>query len=278
MKAGAALALIAAAALTAGCGARGRPAQAPDGGAGDRIVSLDYCADQLVLGLVPPARVAAVSPEVGNDPLFAARLAAGKPRVRLDAEQIIALRPTLVVRSYGGGPRMAATLRRAGIRVYDLPYVERLADVAPAMRQAGDALHARPAAAARISHFERQLAYARPGGSPARALYLTPGSYTTGPGTLVHDVMVSAGLTSVEQRPGWHRLALEQLVRHPPRVVVRGFFESNAHRQDHWSASGHRALAAATADARRVDLPGSWLACGNWRVGEAVAALANHAR
>jgi iron complex transport system substrate-binding protein len=238
---------------------------------GERIVSLDYCADQMVLGLVGRERVAAVSHEASNDPLFAARLADGIARVRPDAEAILAQHPTLVVRSYAGGARLDAALQRAGVRVFTLPYANSIAYVRNAIMQSGDALDAQTAAALRVQQLDRDLASGR--GHGGTALYTTPGSYTSGPGTLIDDLITLAGHSNAEQRPGWHRLDVEHLVTQPPRLIIRAFGESGAHQTDRWSSSDHRALRAAFRQSEDVNIPGSWVACGNWRIGHAVVRL-----
>lgn len=242
-------------------------------GGGDRIVSIDYCADQMVLGLVERERIAAVSRDVTSDPDFSLKLAGPVPRVRPEVETVLALRPTLVVRSYGGGPRFAEAMERAGVPVFTLPYAASLTDIDGMMATAGAALNA-PARAAQLRReFEAALDeadQARRAGPRARALYVTPGDVTTGPGSLVAGLIEAAGYASLESRPGWHRLPLEQMVSTKPDLVVRAFFESPAHQQDRWSSAGHRALAEAVRGVTQVTVSGSELACGNWRAGAAL--------
>lgn len=240
----------------------------------DRIISLDYCADQMLLGLVDKSRIAAVSPEVSSDPLFSAPLARGLPRVRPDVERILALRPTLVVRSYGGGPRMESALRRAGIRVFTLPYADDIPAIRRAITASGDALDARRAAARRLASFDAAVASADLAqGSLPTALYVTPGDVTTGPDSLTGRLFAAAGYTSYEQRPGWHRLPVERLVVEPPDLIVRAFYDSPTHRQDRWSSSNHAALRRSLAHVPSVELPGSEIACGNWLAGDALRRL-----
>lgn len=244
--------------------------------ANDRIVSLDYCADQMLLGLVEKSRIAAVSHEVASDPLFSEPLARGLPRVRPDIERVLALRPTLVVRSYGGGPRMEQALRRAGIPVFTLPYADDFPSIRRGVTASGKALNAAAAANRRLTEFDRALSAAAalpPPTQPLTALYVTPGDVTTGPDSLVGRLMLAAGFASYEPRPGWHRLPVERLIAQQPGLVVRGFYDSPAHRQDNWSASGHHVLAQVLAKAPSIDIAGSDVACGNWLVGRALERL-----
>lgn len=248
--------------------------QAMTASPGNRIVSIDYCADQMLLGLVPKARIAAVSVDADSDPLFAAPRAIGLPRVRADVERVLAYRPSLVIRSYGGGPRMEAALRRAGIPVFTLPYADDIASVRATISASGAALNAHAAADRRLAELDAALSSADASVRPISALYVTPGDVTTGPDSLVAKAMAAAGLVSYDQRPGWHRLPVERLLAQPPRLVVRGFFDSAAHRQDHWSSSSHHALRRALANVPQVDVPGSEIACGNWLLGQAVRRMA----
>ena len=68
-----------------------------------RIVSLDYCADQYVLRLVARDRIVAVSRDARKPFSYMRAAAAGVPQVAARAEDVLVLRPDLVVRSYGGG-------------------------------------------------------------------------------------------------------------------------------------------------------------------------------
>jgi iron complex transport system substrate-binding protein len=257
--------------LLAGCGggvADPAPLRSPTH---DRIVSIDYCADQMVLGLAARHRIAAVSHEATADPLFAGRLAGDLPRVRPDAEAILALRPTLVVRSYAGGARLEALLTQAGVRVFTLPYAGTLAEVRAGVVASGTAMGATAAATARVRQFDRELAGGAAG--TRTALYTTPGDYTAGPGTLINEIVQRGGWRNAERRDGWHRLDAERLIVSPPALLIRAFGESTAHQTDRWSGSNHHALRSAFARSAEVAIPGSWVACGNWRAGHAVARL-----
>lgn len=230
----------------------------------------------MVLGLVERERIAAVSVDVASDPSFSLPHARGLPRVRAEVERVLALRPTLVVRSYGGGPRFSAAMERAGVPVFNLPYAMSLDDVDDVMAAAGVRLGAEAMASRRRDELAAALAAARDTGLLGRtALYVTPGDVTTGPGSMIAEIFSVAGYSSYEARPGWHRLPVERLIGSPPDLVVRGFFETSAHRQDHWASSSHTTLQEALADVPSVDVPGSELSCGNWLVGSAVTRIAD---
>ncbi len=251
-----------------------QPPIAAGAGPSERIISVDYCADQMLLGLVDRSRIAAVSQEAASDPALARAIPPSLARATPRVEAVLALRPTLVVRSYGGGPGFAEALARAGVPIVTLPAPDRLADVDEAIAKAGHALGADAAATARRAQLRAVLARVSTASSPVPALYLTPGDVTTGPGGLIDDMLRAGGVTPYETRPGWHNLPLEQLAARPPALVVRAFFDSPRYQQDAWSSAHHQLLRRVIASVPSVDVKGGDVACGNWRIGHAIAAIA----
>lgn len=243
-------------------------------GGGGRIISTDYCADQMLLALVPQRRIAGVSPDADDDRWFAAPRARDLPRVRPSFEAIMAHRPAVVLRAYGGDAALVDKLVAAGVKVIAVPSGQSLGDAAAALRLVGGALDALPAAEARLKAAGFTDAK---GAAPERhalaALYLTPGSVTTGPDGFVADVMKAGGAQTIRRAPGWGPVPLERVLTDPPRLVVRGFFDDARSRQDRWSVTRHPALARTLAGATTVDVPGAWLACGNWLGGHAARAI-----
>ncbi len=239
------------------------------------VVSLDYCADQMVLGLAPRADIRAVSPEADSDASFSAPRARGIARVRPSLEEIALLRPRYVVRMYGGAPGIDRQLTSLGITVVQLNFATKLADIPPELQRVGAALNAAPQANRLAQAFLGKLAAAQqtaPTSGPS-LLYLTPGDVTTGPDSFVGDVIRAAGFHSVRDAPGWGSLPLETMVRRPPDAVLRAFYDSPRYRQDRWSSSAHPRLNMLLAKVPSATVPGSALGCGNWLAGDAVAAL-----
>ena len=266
-------AILSAAAL-AGC-TSALPAAAPPPPYG--AVSLDYCADQMVLGLLPKNQIRAVSPEADSDLSFSVPLARGLPRLRPSLEDIAALRPRYAVRSYGGSPGIDRQLSALGITVVQLNYVAKLDDIPSEIRRIGLELNAKPRAARLADGFAATLADNR---RPATAqaptlLYATPGDVTTGRDSLVGDLISIAGFQSVREAPGWGTLPIEAMVRRPPDAMLRAFFDSRRYQQDRWSSSAHPRLRHLTAKVPTATVPGSALACGNWLAGDALQQLAD---
>ena len=82
-----------------------------------RIVSLDFCADQFLLELADRGQITALSTQSQAEHSFWRARAKGIPQVRARAEAVLALRPDLVVRTYGGDPGIEHLLASAGVQI-----------------------------------------------------------------------------------------------------------------------------------------------------------------
>ncbi len=261
--------------MAGACSARPAQPAAQPGQAPRRIVSLDYCADQYVLRFARREDILALSPDAGKSFSYLRASAAGLRQVRPRTADVIALRPDLVVRSYGGGPGIEGALGRAGVPVLQVGYPDTLAAIRAEAVRMGAALGAPEQGQSVAADMDRRLAAlaARPA-TRRTALYTTPGGVTTGPGTLVHDMLVAAGLTNFQTRPGWNPLPLERLAYQRPDVVAASFVGADADYVDGWNAARHPVVTRQLAPVSVVAVDGAWTACGGWFVVDAVEALA----
>ncbi|MBU6373248.1 MAG: ABC transporter substrate-binding protein [Alphaproteobacteria bacterium] len=242
-----------------------------------RVVSLDYCADQFVLKLADRAQIAAVSPDA-EAPFSSMRAAAvGVPKVRPAIEDVLALRPDLVVRSYGGGAGAAAAFARAGVPVVEVGYEDSLAGARANTERLAAALGHPDRGAALGADMQRRLealaaATANAGPRP-RALYFTTGGVTTGPGGVVDEMMRAAGFANYETQPGWRPLPLERLAADPPDVVIAASFGARAAYHDFWSAARHPIARDLLATRPVVALNGAMTSCSAWVLVDGIEAM-----
>lgn len=240
-----------------------------------RVVSLDYCADQFVLRLADRAQIAGVSRDAQKDFSFMRAAAIGVPQVRSTAEDVLTLTPDLVVRSHGGGPNVAALMSRAHVRVAQLSYAEDFDGVRANLRSIADALGHPERADEIIAEMDARLAAVTV--SPREsvsALYMTPAGVTTGKGSLVHALLRAAGLENFEQQPGWRPIPLERLASERPDMIAAAFFGVGSSNPDSWSAGRHPIAQRQLKERPTVQLDGAWTACGGWFLMEAVEAMA----
>lgn len=242
-----------------------------------RIVSLDFCADQYVLMFAERRRILAVSPDAGSEFSYMRHRAAGLPAVRPVAEDVIVLEPDLVVRSYGGGPRAAFLFERAGMEVHNVGWAEDIPAILRATTQAARVLGSAEKGHAVAAAMLDRLAALRIHATGAKALYLTPAGVTSGPGSLIHEMFAAAGLDNFQVHPGWRAIPLERLAYEQPDLIATAFFGSPAEHSQSWSPARHPVARAQLDERVVVPIEGAWTACGAWFLADAIEALARAA-
>lgn len=262
----------------AGCGQKPAAPVSDASSKPTRIVSLDYCADQFVLKLADRSQILAISPDAVKDFSYMRGPAAGVRTVRPIAEDVLLLKPDLVVRSYGGGPNAQAFFERAGIPVLQVGWASNIdgedgGDIPSVIQHMADGLGQSERGAALIAEFRQRLSAIKARRTEDSVLYMTPAGVTSGPGSLVHEMFVAAGLKNFQDSPGWRSLPLERLAYEQPDLVAAAFLETTA-RYDGWSAANHPVARAQLTDSEVVRIPGAWTSCGGWFIINAVEALA----
>ena len=246
--------------------------------AAPRVMSLDQCADQYVLALSPREAIVGVSPRVDDRDSYLRAQAAGLPQRRASAEAVLAARPDVVVRYWGGDARLTATLERRGVRVVKIDEAEGFDDVAANVRRVAEALNRRAAGEAIVRRMDAQLAASKGAWGGQSALYLTPSGFTAGEGTLINAVLAAAGLRSAPGRPGYAPVSLERLVMQPPARLVLGFFDDFATAMERWGPGRHRVLDRLARERTIGSLPGSIAGCPGWFAADGALMLARAAR
>lgn len=268
------LAVQAMAVALAGCN-NDSPQPRTDDRRPQRIVSLDYCADQYVLKFVERDRILAVSPDAGREFSYMRDHAAGLPTVRPVAEDVIILKPDLVVRAYGGGPQAAVMFQRAGVPVHNVPWAEDIEAVTQVILETARALGSADQGQAVAADMQARLGALPSPPKGVEALYMTPAGVTSGPGSLVHEIIVTAGLENFQSRPGWRPIPLERLAYERPDLIVPAFFDSVTNHPHAWSPMRHPVARSQLQAREMIPIQGAWTACGAWFLVDAVEALAH---
>ena len=241
-----------------------------------KVASLDYCADQFVLKLVEPARIAAVSKDADREFSYMRDSAAGHKKIRPSAEEVLAIDPDLIVRSYGGGPNARHFYESIGLTVIQIGYATTIEDVRGEVERVGGLLGRAAEAESVVRDMDQRLATLTRQAQDVETsiLYVTPGGVTTGPGTLVHMLIVAAGLKNFEQSPGWRSLPLEKLAFDQPELLATAFYNDRINHENFWSAARHPIIRKQLSATRTIALEGATTACGGWFLVDAVEQLA----
>jgi iron complex transport system substrate-binding protein len=241
-----------------------------------RVVSLDQCADQYVLALVPRAAIAGVSHRADDADSELRALAAGLPRVRTTTESVLAARPTVAVRYWGGDPGLVRALERRGVRVIEVEEASTFEAVEANIRRVSAALGQEGAGEALVRRQRGDLEAARGAWSERTALYLTPSGFTAGEGTLIGAILRAAGLRNAVEGASFRATPMEALVLRPPALVVLGFFDTLG--RDRWSQGRSGVLRRMLRGRTAASLPAARLHCPGWMAAGAAAELARAAR
>ena len=195
-----------------------------------RVASVNLCTDQMLVALLPTARIASLSRLVVDTGI--SQLDIGQLQALADiplnagqAEEILPLAPDLVVAGRYSAQPTVELLQHLGIPVLNLDVARSLADITARLRRVGEALGAGARATALIAQFDARLAALRVADGAPRplAIYFQPNGYTAGSGSLVDDIMQQAGLRNLGADlgiQGHGKVSLEQVLLAAPALLI----------------------------------------------------------
>jgi|SRR5947207_2680310 len=194
-------ALFAALLLILPASAARRPA--PERPRHPRIVSTFLCTDEYVYRLVPRDRIAALSYLAGDTHPVVSTIGdrvQGIPLVHASAEEVLALKPSLVITYSKTNARLKQALEKAHEAVLEVPWAQSLADVRRITRMLGARLNAKERAVALIVEMDARLVSARLQSPrrPVRTLIYEPNGYATASG-VSDEILAAAGLRNVAE-------------------------------------------------------------------------------
>ena len=193
-----------------------------------RIVSLSLCTDQLILKLVEPRRIAAVS-DLAPDEIYSdmADQAKGLSIHYGLAEQIIPLNPDLIIGSTYSANNTVQMLRQLGHPVTTVDSPTTIAEIASFTRAIGLAVGEPERAEIIIQamHQEIEAAKRLVADKPKQlAISYGPNGYTPGRKSLKHQVLEAAGYRNLAAELGIEyagNLSVEQLaIANPDAVII----------------------------------------------------------
>lgn len=238
-----------------------------------RIVSLNLCADQYLLALADRGQIAALT-RFARDPEMSAvaAQAAAVPVTAGSAEEVLALRPDLIVAPPGRLSETMAQLRARGIATLDLAPADSYAQIVAQVRAVAAAVGHPDRGERLIRTMDRELArIPRDAGRGAIAAYYQRRGFLTGTGTLIDDLMRRVGLVNLASRLALSplsRVGLEQMTRARPDYLI---VETATDRiTDQGTEMLHHPALARIA---RLRLPQAWTVCGGPAYVKAAAAL-----
>ena len=250
----------------------------------ERIVSINLCADELLVTLADPQQIAALS-IYAADPLmsFTADAAKNFRHDVADAEQIVDLDADFILAGRFTKRATREMLERLGYRVELLDAVSSIDDSIAQIRRIAALVGHPQRGEALIADIEAARARAgavSTGSNHATAAVYQRRGYVTGGDTLTGELLTIAGFRNIGgdlagERGGF--VALETIVADPPDfIVVAG---ADRRIEDQGSALlAHPALAALYPPERRIVVPERLTVCGGPSLPAALDRLAEEAQ
>ncbi len=194
-----------------------------------RIVSQTLATDEILLEMLPPERLVALS-EVADDPKYsfcADKAKAVKARCTNSAEEVLKLEPDMIFVASYSRAEMVQLLKASGAPVYRFSHFDSIADIRGNIRALGEATGSEPEAEALIKKMDDRISAANrkavASGKKLRVLSFSSSNDTAGSGTSFDDVLKALNCVNVATEngvSGFRQVSSEQLTRWNPDYIV----------------------------------------------------------
>jgi iron complex transport system substrate-binding protein len=242
-----------------------------------RIMSLMQCTDLMLLALVPRERIGSVT-YLAHEAVQA--ILPGRDRgIAINhgtAEEILRLKPDLILAGSFATPAARRLAKQVGARVIEIGPVDSFADIRATTRTVGRAVGEPARAEAMIARMDatlRELAATRPVRTVTVAAWSGSGS-VPGRGTLTDEIIRAAGGSNVAARradAGYGSFDVEQLLAARPDAILQG--EGSWRRPSLNAARAAHPLVRRLYASRRITYPEPLYACGLPQTAEAARDL-----
>ncbi len=244
-----------------------------------RVVSINLCTDQLAMLIADKDQLLSVS-HLAMDPTTSLMVDQAKQLTinHGKAEEIIRLRPDLVLAGIYTSNTTISLLRRLGVRVEQFAPDSGLDAIRKNIKRIGDVLEQPQRAARMVKDFDSRLLAIEKNAPAERKVMATyePNSYTGGAGTLANEMIKVAGFRHLGEELGYVgstvKLPLEDLIRYDPDYIMSW---------SQWSGSQtratqilqHPALEEWFGTNRRIAVDTRYWICGGPFTADAIADL-----
>jgi iron complex transport system substrate-binding protein len=247
-----------------------------------RVVSLNPCLDNILVKVADRDQIAALSHYARDAHSSSiADIAADFPVVGESAEDVIMLRPDLVLAGFHNSPATRTALERLGIREETFRVPETVADSIAQVREIAK-LVGHETRGEEVAHaIEAALAAAVPSDNRRpTALIFQPNGLAPSRGTLADEMLTRTGFTNAAGRytlQKWQNVPLERLIVDPPDVLLVGEVEPG---QPTWAdrVMTHPALKGLGNRTLQARFPERLLYCGGPVLIDTAAVLAKARR
>lgn len=258
---------------------------APAASGREGIVSLNPCTDAILAEVADPAQIrafSAYSRDVASSSMDVS-VAARFPSTTGTVEEIVALRPSVVVSGTFTPPATRQALARLGIKLIEIPIATTVDESLRQIDQLAALTGHRSRGAKLAQDIKTQLDAAQPsatqpgaaqpgGRAPIQALVWQSGGLVAGERTLITDLLRRTGFTNVAAARGLQQadyLPLEHVLADPPAVIFTSGDPSGEDRLlDHPALAALRGTERAKLDSRLLWCGGPTISLAARRLAE----------
>ena len=188
-----------------------------------RIISTNVCIDNILINIFGTEHVVAVSNLV-DDALYSQVkfLDPSIERISFDAEEILRLKPSLVLISNFSNHRVVNILKDSGVNMVTVPFATKLSDISKNIQIIGTALKQHAKAKIAADAIDQHIGETMPDAG-VFALHVTSNNYIYGKNSLIGDAIRYAGLSASDQRgfganPGFYNS--ERIIASNPDYLI----------------------------------------------------------
>ena len=236
-----------------------------------RIVSINLCADQLLLLLANPEQISALT-HLSHDQAasYYQNKALAYPTTTGLAEEVLPFKPDLVIAGEYGGMQTVTLLKKLGIRVETLPLANNMPQVFSNIQLIANLTGHPERANTLIQNMQQRLANLSPPPThaPLAAVY-DPNGYTVGAESLRGQSITLAGWQNAGELAGirdYGSIDLETMVRLKPTALIDSPYTLNTYSRAEALAQ-HPALRGTKLNPHIITIPSNMTICdGPWIV------------
>lgn len=234
-----------------------------------RIVSINLCADELLLLLADPEQISALT-HLSHDEgaSYFQTKALNYPTTTGLAEEVLPFKPDLVITGEWGGLQTVTLLKKLGLRVETLPLANNMQQVFSNIELIAKLTGHPERGAAIVKTMQAYLASlpAAEANAPLAAVY-DPNGYTVGADSLRGQTITLAGWRNAGELAGvsdYGSLDLETMVRLQPDALIDSPYTLNTYSRAEALAQ-HPALRGSRLNPRIISVPSNRTICdGPW--------------
>lgn len=192
-----------------------------------KIVSINPCTDAILLELADPEQIGAISHYSHdiNASSVDINLAQKFPPIGQSAEEIIALKPSLVLAGGHLSPSTLQALQSLDIKVLQSPVANSIAQSHEQIRNIAAAIGQKSRGDALIQEIDERLDAAKNNSTAIPAIIWQGGGLVPSKDTLVDELLSHSGFQNIAHHYGlaqWDVIGLERLSANPPSIILRG--------------------------------------------------------